>query len=74
MKKKRIKKSKGRKEDRAFLIARYVTIGTARDLIRAKCIECIYDVGGEGTWRKQVSDCTDSDCPLYSKRPTSKRR
>ena len=41
--------------------------------INAKCCECIYDPAtlGCGSWRKQVEDCTATDCPLYEYRPRS---
>jgi len=39
--------------------------------IDAKCAECIYDPYSEGTWRKQVENCTSFTCPLYEIRPTS---
>lgn len=35
-----------------------------------KCKECIYDpIGGGGTWRQQVADCTAYKCPLFPVRP-----
>ena len=37
-----------------------------------KCKECIYDpLGSNGTWRKQVDNCTSYSCPLYPVRPRS---
>ena len=45
-----------------------------RAAINAFCKSCIYDPKwqGGGTWRKQVENCTSTDCPLYEYRPTSK--
>jgi hypothetical protein len=40
--------------------------------IRAFCCHCIYDPYQEGTWLKQVENCTSWHCPLYSVRPTPK--
>ena len=41
--------------------------------IKAKCIECIYDPGGNnGTVFEQVEACTATECPLYPLRPVSK--
>jgi len=37
--------------------------------IRAFCCHCIFDPYQEGTWLKQVENCTSDDCPLYSVRP-----
>ena len=37
--------------------------------IEAKCVECVYDPEERGTWRKQVENCSCSDCPLYAVRP-----
>ncbi len=38
--------------------------------IARMCKECIYDsVGGTGTWRQQIEDCTAPKCPLYPVRP-----
>ena len=42
-----------------------------RSAINAFCKYCIYDPGADGTWRKQVEDCTATDCPLHPVRPTS---
>ena len=43
-----------------------------RGAINDKCKECIYDVGGQGSWRQQVSACTSPGCPLFRVRPQSK--
>jgi hypothetical protein len=40
-----------------------------REKIDAKCRECIHDPHSEGSWRKQVENCTSSACPLFSVRP-----
>lgn len=39
--------------------------------INAMCCMCIYDAEamGCGSWRKQVEDCTSTNCPLYKFRP-----
>jgi hypothetical protein len=43
-----------------------------RKAINDKCIECIYDpIGGPGTWRQQVEECTSKSCPLFPVRPLS---
>jgi len=42
-----------------------------RDKVDAKCRECIYDSHSDGSWRKQVENCTCSACPLFSVRPVS---
>lgn len=42
-----------------------------RDKIDAKCRSCIYDPYAEGTWRKQIENCTSQRCPLFPVRPTS---
>lgn len=44
-----------------------------RGKLDAKCVECIYDPQSEGTWRKQVENCTSPSCPLFHSRPTSGR-
>ena len=36
-----------------------------RSAVDAHCRRCIYDPFAEGTWRKQVADCTGPDCPLF---------
>lgn len=34
------------------------------------CKSCIYDpIGGKGTWKQQVEDCSATKCPLYKYRP-----
>ncbi len=35
------------------------------------CRECIYDAKAEGTWRKQIEDCTAPKCPLFEYRPVT---
>lgn len=40
-----------------------------RGRINAKCVECIYDPYCSGSWRSQVSECTDLGCPLHQVRP-----
>ncbi len=58
---------------RAELIARQAKQAGFKGKINAKCIECIYDpLQGQGNWRQQVQACTDTGCPLYEVRPTSK--
>ena len=42
-----------------------------RGSINEMCKQCIYDPKAEGTWRKQIEDCTAKDCALYPVRPTS---
>ena len=37
------------------------------------CKLCIFDGStGSGSWRKQVTDCTSYDCPLFNYRPLDK--
>ena len=43
-----------------------------RARINAKCKECIHDSTQEGTWRKQVENCTSYNCPLFQVRPLAK--
>tara|TARA_Y100000310_G_C19986514_1_gene492165 strand:- start:252 stop:458 length:207 start_codon:yes stop_codon:yes gene_type:complete len=40
-----------------------------REAINNMCRYCIYDPYSEGTWRKQVEECTGYECPLYKARP-----
>jgi len=42
-----------------------------RGKIGGKCCECTYDSYQEGTWRKQVENCTSRTCPLFSVRSKS---
>jgi len=43
---------------------------TRQEAINAHCRQCIYDeLGGNGSWRKQVTDCTSPECPLFEYRP-----
>ena len=46
-----------------------------RGRVDAKCIECVYDdIGGNGSWRQQVEDCTAKSCPLYDVRPKTTKK
>lgn len=39
------------------------------------CKDCIYDPEfGNGTWRKQVQNCTSTDCAVYPFRPVPQKR
>ncbi len=40
-----------------------------RRKINAFCCHCIYDPYSDGTWLKQVENCTSSQCPLFTVRP-----
>ena len=40
-----------------------------RGKINAFCCHCIYDPYSDGTWLKQVKNCTSSHCPLFTVRP-----
>ena len=52
------------------VIARETAKGGLRGRINAMCASCIYDpVGGDGTWKQQITDCTSKTCPLYPVRP-----
>jgi len=42
-----------------------------REAIDAKCKDCIYDEQTRLNWKKQVTLCTCTDCPLYEHRPIS---
>lgn len=44
-----------------------------RKAINEKCKDCIYDPMEKGSWRKQVSLCSCTDCPLYPVRPGAPR-
>ena len=51
-------------------IPRLMKRHSMRAAINRKCKECIYDpIGGNGTWRQQVADCTATNCPLFELRP-----
>ena len=58
-----------RDEHRSNIINKLVSKVGLRPKIDAFCVECIYDPYSEGTWRKQVADCTAKRCPLYTVRP-----
>ena len=46
-----------------------------RKAINEKCKDFIYDpIDGNGTWLKQVADCTAFTCPLHTVRPTPRDR
>lgn len=41
-----------------------------RRAINSFCRQCIYDeIGGRGSWRMQVQNCSSKKCPLYEVRP-----
>lgn len=41
-----------------------------RKAVDEACKACIFDPLAEGTWRRQVFECTAKNCPLYNYRPT----
>lgn len=60
------------KEDhKEQLVAKLLSKPGRAGAINAMCCMCIYDpvVTGNGSWRKQVEDCTSKTCPLYKYRP-----
>ncbi len=58
-------------EYRENLVRNHAGKAGLRGKINAMCIGCIYDPYAEGTWRKQVENCTSRNCPLYEVRPTT---
>lgn len=40
-----------------------------RQVIAAKCRDCIYHSSNGGTWREQTALCTVFSCPLWGMRP-----
>lgn len=60
-----------RDSNRLIVINREASKAGLRGKIDAMCCYCIYDDSQEGTWRKQVENCTSCGCPLYAVRPTS---
>lgn len=50
-------------------ITRQMSKTGLRGRLNAKCIECIYDPAGPGSWRQQVAACSSPQCPLYDVRP-----
>lgn len=44
-----------------------------RRAINTHCKACIYDRTNGGPWRKQVENCTVTECELYPVRPLPKR-
>jgi len=57
---------------RANVIERLSKKGGFRAKIDAKCCDCLYDSHAEGSWRKQVENCTSPDCPLFPIRTKSR--
>nr|BDD44050.1 hypothetical protein 3 [Gammaproteobacteria bacterium] len=60
-----------RDRNRNEIINRLASKAGLRGKIDAFCCHCIYDPYSDGTWRKQVENCTALSCPLYSVRPVS---
>jgi len=60
-------------DKREQLIVKLMNKGGRSAAIQAMCVNCIYDPDalGVGSWRKQVEDCTSTDCPLYKYRPVT---
>lgn len=60
-----------KQQKRDNLIAKLKSKGGRTAAINAMCCSCIYDPEalGAGSWRKQVEECTSTDCPLYDYRP-----
>ena len=50
-------------------------MASLRKAINQHFKDFIYDpIGGNGTWLKQVADCTAFTCPLHTVRPTPRDR
>jgi len=58
---------------RDLLVAKLMKKPGRAAAIHAMCVSCIYDPDalGCGSWRKQVEDCTSTECPLYKFRPVT---
>ena len=54
------------------LIARHKAKSGLRGRIDANCIDCVYDPGAPGNWRKQVQECAVDSCPLWDIRARSR--
>ena len=66
-----MKKSKQKPDHRDLLIHKFTLKPNLRNRTNAKCVECIYDPDALGTWREQVLNCSNSECPLFDVRPTT---
>lgn len=60
------------RRSRETLIQKFSKQKGYKGKVWAKCVECIYDPMSTGSWVAQVTECTDTGCPLYSVRPTRK--
>ncbi len=58
----------GRNTLRDRIVERELKKSGFKSKIRAFCCHC-YDPYSEGTWLKQVENCTSCDCPLFPIRP-----
>jgi len=63
--------AKGRDLLRDKVVKRELKKAGFKAKIRAFCCHCIFDPYQEGSWLKQVKNCTSYECPLYSVRPVS---
>ena len=59
----------GRDALRSKIVERELKKTGYKGKIRAFCCHCIFDPYQEGTWLKQVENCTSPDCPLFTVRP-----
>ena len=50
------------------IIARLLKKSGKRALIDANCVQCVYDEHERGTYRKQVWDCSVSQCLFHAVR------
>ena len=64
--------SNNRISTKQTIVKRIAKKGGLRASINANCCDCIYDELEPGTWRKQVENCTVTNCELYAVRPKPK--
>ena len=62
------------KRSKSELLNHYINLNTPKNRIAAFCIECIVDEDFHRHWRRQVTDCSSTKCPLWPLRPQSSTR
>jgi hypothetical protein len=57
------------KQTRHQVIAKLITSTGLRARINAHCVSCVYDEKIPGSWKRQVTECTVTSCPIWDIRP-----
>ena len=58
-----------KKQTKNQIVEKLIKSTGLRARINAHCASCIYDEIISGSWKRQVTECTVTNCPIWDVRP-----